>query len=72
MHKDKMLNKKLTQTAGILSKLTIKRKILTILEESETSRELMADFKNIWLMVSQALVSEIKNRVKNTSWFMAE
>jgi hypothetical protein len=32
----------------------------------------MADFKNIWLMVSQALVSEIKNRVKNTSWFMAE
>ncbi len=61
--KDATLKRKQNHTLGILSSLIIKRMTLATLLICR-SIELIADFKNSWLMVSIKSVAAIKTTIK--------
>ncbi len=69
MHKEIILNKKLTQTRGTLMSLKTNFIISVILAEGEV-KEFIADFRKIWFIVSHTLVRAIRNKVKNRPSFI--
>lgn len=64
MHKDRALKENPIQILGILINLKMNCRIFLIFAVMEIFSEFMADFKKIWLTVSQRLVRAIKNKIK--------
>ncbi len=69
MHRDIILKTKLSHTRGIKTSLNTNFIIWNRFPEGEES-EFTADFKKSWFMVSQALVKEIRNKVKKIPSFI--
>ena len=69
MQSEITLNKRLIHTLGIKINLKINFAIPRIFPEGAV-KELTADFRKSWFMVSQMLVKAIRNRVKNKPSFI--
>jgi hypothetical protein len=70
MHKASTLNKKPIQMRLIRINLKIKIIIFLTVTGLDKTKEFMADFRKSWFIVSQILVSTIKNRIKNRPSFI--
>jgi hypothetical protein len=69
MHSDKRLKRPASQSRGIKISFRINFKMFSKFDEAENFREFMENFKNNCVMVSQTLLSPIKNKIKNSPSF---
>jgi hypothetical protein len=69
MHKEITLKRKLIQTLGIRINRIMNFNTALTLPLGET-KELIADFRNNWFIVSQMLVRAIRDRIKTSSLFI--
>ena len=70
IHKDTKLKNKPSHSIGVSMILKINLRNLTKCQEKLKLRELIVDFKRVWLIVSQILVRAIKERTKNKLAFI--